>query len=94
MTVYSHSIYKWQSNAQRDALKRARSASLITRNAQSDPRFEHIHEPGGFRRNYLMMKADERGEAQPPPMLNNFIDFLYIFGHFVRPSFLRLKKRI
>lgn len=78
----THSIYKWQSNAQRDALKRTRTTSLMTR-TNVDPRFEHIHEPGGFRRNYLLMKADDQGEgAQPPPMLNNFIDFLYLFGHF------------
>lgn len=45
--------------------------------------FEHIHEPGGFRRNYVLLQgaADEEGEQ--PRILNNFIDFLYIFGHFV-----------
>lgn len=36
------------------------------------------------------MKADEQGDAEPPAMLNNFIDFLYIFGHFVRALRTRL----
>jgi proton-coupled amino acid transporter len=69
-------------------MKRARSISLITdRNAHVDPRFQHIHEPGGFRRNYLLMKADEQGDGPPPVMLNNFIDFLYLYGHFVCHTF-------
>ncbi|TRM64501.1 transmembrane amino acid transporter protein-domain-containing protein [Schizophyllum amplum] len=46
-----------------------------------DPTFEHIHEPGGFRRNYLKIKASEQGVAHPT-VVNNFIDFLFIFGHF------------
>jgi solute carrier family 36 (proton-coupled amino acid transporter) len=50
-----------------------------------DPAFEHIHEPGGFRRNYVLLQATigEDGEQQQPRILNNFIDFLYLFGHFV-----------
>lgn len=83
--VRSHGIYKWQSNAQREAMRRARSTSLIVdRNSHVDPRFQHIHEPGGFRRNYLLLKADEQRDGSPPVMLNNFIDFLYLYGHFVR----------
>ena len=31
----------------------------------------------------LQGAADEEG-GEPPRILNNFIDFLYIFGHFVR----------
>lgn len=46
------------------------------------PAFEHIHEPGGFRRNYVILRANEQGEEEPR-MLNNFIDFLLLFGHFV-----------
>lgn len=48
-----------------------------------DPAFDHIHEPGGFRRNYLLLKANQEG-AEQPQMLKNFVDFLFIFGHFVR----------
>ncbi|KAK7031269.1 hypothetical protein VNI00_013520 [Paramarasmius palmivorus] len=47
--------------------------------AAPDPTFEHIHEPGGFRRNYVLLRANEQG-ADEPRMLNNFIDFLYLLG--------------
>lgn len=87
----SHSIYKWQSNAQRGAIKRSRTTSLITRSSNADPRFEHIHEPGGFRRNYLLMRAEEQPGSEPPVMLNNFIDFLYLFGHFVSGAILHFQ---
>lgn len=61
---------------------RGRAASLVLpRQRTPDPVFEHIHEPGGFRRNYVLMRATERGEEEPH-VLNNFIEFLYIFGHF------------
>ncbi|KAJ7168621.1 vacuolar amino acid transporter 4 [Mycena filopes] len=72
----THDIYKWHSD-QRKLASRARAASLSVLppdTAPTDPAFEHIHEPGGFRRNY-------RGEEEPR-ILNNFIEFLYIFGHF------------
>ena len=52
--------------------------------APPDPAFEHIHEPGGFRRNFVLLRANEQG-VEEPRILNNFIDFLYIFGHFVSP---------
>jgi proton-coupled amino acid transporter len=48
-----------------------------------DPAFEHIHEPGGFRRNYVLLQGTIHEEREPPRMLNNFIEFLYLFGHFV-----------
>jgi proton-coupled amino acid transporter len=48
-----------------------------------DPVFEHIHEPGGFRRNYVLLQGTIHEEREPPRMLNNFIEFLYLFGHFV-----------
>ena len=48
-----------------------------------DPAFEHIHEPGGFRRNYVLLQGAGGEESEQPRMLNNFIDFLYLFGHFV-----------
>ncbi|KAI0261811.1 transmembrane amino acid transporter protein-domain-containing protein [Russula aff. rugulosa BPL654] len=47
-----------------------------------DPAFEHIHEPGGFRRNYVLLQGTIHEEGEPPRMLNNFIEFLYLFGHF------------
>ncbi|KAF9260010.1 vacuolar amino acid transporter 4 [Marasmius fiardii PR-910] len=76
----THDIYRWHANAQRQAA-RVRSASFHGLEPPSDPAFEHIHEPGGFRRNYVLLRANEQG-AEEPVMLNNFIDFLYLYGHF------------
>ena len=85
----THEIYKWQSDSR---LRPARSASFSGIQGSKHPAFEHIREPGGFRRNYLLLRAEEHspGEFEDLPqeggrarMLNNFIDFLYIFGHFV-----------
>ncbi|KAF8071748.1 transmembrane amino acid transporter protein-domain-containing protein [Lyophyllum atratum] len=74
----THDIYKWHAGVSRG---RARAASFAGPSPQPDPAFEHIHEPGGFRRNYVILRATEQG-TEEPRMLNNFIDFLYIFGHF------------
>ncbi|KAF8340300.1 transmembrane amino acid transporter protein-domain-containing protein [Cantharellus anzutake] len=77
----THNIYKWQSDARREALRRTRATSLIAPAINVDSAFQHIHEPGGFRRNYLLLRANEQG-IEVPPMSNHFIDFLYLFGHF------------
>ncbi|KAG8908140.1 neutral amino acid transporter [Tulasnella sp. 403] len=78
----THDIYKWQAESRKAAaMKRSRSVSVPSRVHAVDPAFEHIHEPGGFRRNYLLLKASEQGVDQPP-MLSNFVDFLFLFGHF------------
>ncbi|KAI0783949.1 transmembrane amino acid transporter protein-domain-containing protein [Irpex lacteus] len=76
----THNIYKWQADKRRQARPRASSFAGSTRSSVH-PTFEHIHEPGGFRRNYVAMQAAQRGEEEPQ-MLRNFIEFLYIFGHF------------
>ncbi|KZP00585.1 hypothetical protein CALVIDRAFT_476008 [Calocera viscosa TUFC12733] len=79
----THGIYRWQSSA-RNALKRPRSASFSSaarRATLDDPALHHIHQPNGMRRAYLAAKANARGEEQPA-MVNNFIDFLLLFGHF------------
>jgi hypothetical protein len=81
-----HDIYKWQSDQRRQSM-RVRSASFAAPPAPPDPAFEHIHEPGGFRRNYVLLRANEQG-AEEPRTLNNFIDFLFIFGHFVGLPFV------
>ncbi|KAF8525908.1 transmembrane amino acid transporter protein-domain-containing protein [Hysterangium stoloniferum] len=80
----THDIYKWQSSKD---LRRVRSASFSGTQGNKHPAFEHIREPGGFRRNYLMLRAEdqdaaESGDGMRTNMLRNFIDFLYIFGHF------------
>ncbi|KAJ3503456.1 hypothetical protein NMY22_g18245 [Coprinellus aureogranulatus] len=75
----THDIYKWHADQQRAA--RQRAVSFHALRAPQDPAFEHIHEPGGFRRNYMLLRADEQGE-DVPPMTETFIDFLTLFGHF------------
>lgn len=77
----THNIYKWQSE-QRRVAARPRSASFAgSTHSTVNPAFANIHEPGGFRRNYLIMRAHEQGEERPE-MASSFIEFLYLFGHF------------
>ncbi|KAI0067192.1 hypothetical protein BV25DRAFT_1795537 [Artomyces pyxidatus] len=77
----THDIYKWQQDQRRAA--RVRAASFAGSSvAATDPAFEHIHEPGGFRRNYVMLRANGGEGVEDRRILRNFIDFLYIFGHF------------
>ena len=77
----THNIYKWQSDQRRSVRPRAASFAGST-HSNVNPAFANIHEPGGFRRNYLLMRAHEQGEEQPE-MVSSFIEFLYLFGHFV-----------
>ena len=78
---YRHEIYKYQERAHRNAKPRAASVSVPAHTIQQDPAFEHIHEPGGFRRNYILLHANQHG-LEEPPVTSTFIDFLYLFGHF------------
>lgn len=77
----THDIYKWHADRRRQVQGRARAISFHAPEPEPDPAFEHIHEPGGFRRNYMKLRANEQG-TEEPPMLDNFIDFLTLFGHF------------
>ncbi|KAH9928701.1 transmembrane amino acid transporter protein-domain-containing protein [Fomitopsis serialis] len=77
----THNIYKWQADKRRQAA-RPRAASFAGSTRSTDPAFQHIHEPGGFRRNYLLMRRGEDGTADLPHVPRNFIEFLYLFGHF------------
>ncbi|KAL1940248.1 hypothetical protein VTO73DRAFT_9200 [Trametes versicolor] len=77
----THSIYKWQADKRRQTARpRSNSYAGSTSTELPHPAFEHLHEPGGFRRNYVMLR-DPEGAVQRP-MVRNFIEFLYIFGHF------------
>lgn len=78
---HSHDIYKYHSKQQRQ-VARPRASSYVRPSPAAGPEFEHIHEPGGFRRNYVWLRANQNPEAEPPRMLNNFIDFLFLYGHF------------
>ncbi|CUA71442.1 Vacuolar amino acid transporter 3 [Schizosaccharomyces pombe 972h-] [Rhizoctonia solani] len=77
----THEIYKWHADQGREHLRRPRSVSFSGPEVSVDPAFRHIHEPGGFRRNYVMLAAREQGQENPR-MLHNFIEFLYLYGHF------------
>jgi proton-coupled amino acid transporter len=82
----THNIYKWQSDQRR--LARPRSSSFAgSTHSNANPAFANIHEPGGFRRNYLLMRAHEQGEEEPE-MVSSFIEFLFLFGHFVNITML------
>ncbi|EIN09975.1 hypothetical protein PUNSTDRAFT_86492 [Punctularia strigosozonata HHB-11173 SS5] len=75
----THTLYKWQADQRRK--QRPRAASFSAQSSTSrDPAFENIHEPGGFRRAYVLQRAGENGDR--PRMLRNFVEFLFIFGHF------------
>lgn len=77
----SHDIYKWHTDQRRQAA-RPRAASYSGSVAPSNPAFEHIHEPGGFRRNYVHLQSNGQ-TLYERRTTNNFIEFLYIFGQFV-----------
>ncbi|KAL5526503.1 hypothetical protein ACEPAF_8227 [Sanghuangporus sanghuang] len=80
----THPIYKWQADQQRQSA-RPRAASFHSPSPEplhpSHTAFEHIREPGGFRRNYVLHRANQQG-VEEPAVSNNFIEFLYLFGHF------------
>ncbi|KAI0368819.1 hypothetical protein BV20DRAFT_1053784 [Pilatotrama ljubarskyi] len=77
----THSIYKWHADRRREAARpRSNSFAGSTHTEPPHPAFEHLHEPGGFRRHYVILRDPER--AAQRPMVRNFIEFLYIFGHF------------
>ncbi|KAJ9120617.1 hypothetical protein QFC22_002546 [Naganishia vaughanmartiniae] len=77
----THGIYKYQQSSLRAARRASFSAPPVRRNASLDPSLAHIHEPGGFRRQFVINSARERGE-QAPRVLKSFVDFLYLYGHF------------
>ncbi|KAI0661798.1 transmembrane amino acid transporter protein-domain-containing protein [Cubamyces menziesii] len=77
----THSIYKWQADRRRQSARpRSNSYAGSTHTEPPHPAVEHIREPGGFRRHYVLSRDPER--AAQRPMVRNFIEFLYIFGHF------------
>ncbi|EJT51136.1 hypothetical protein A1Q1_07600 [Trichosporon asahii var. asahii CBS 2479] len=78
----THEVYKWQQDHQRTRRSsRAQSFSHADRSAIIDPQLAQMKEPGGFRRNFVVARAQERG-VEEPPMIRNFVDFLFLYGHF------------
>jgi proton-coupled amino acid transporter len=47
-----------------------------------DPSLQHLRQLGGFRRQFVQKRAQARGE-EVPRMLRSFVDFLFLYGHFV-----------
>ncbi|CAG8446432.1 3361_t:CDS:2 [Ambispora leptoticha] len=79
----THEVYKWHQDVESEPLKRSRSKSLyLPRSELSDPHFSNIRQPGGFRRHYVSMKAQQEGKEPPNFFTENFIDFLTMYGHF------------
>ena len=79
----SHDIYKWQHDHRAGPKRSASFSHLPTdRSANLDPTLAHIKEPGGFRRNFIVNRAQEQG-LEAPPVVRNVIDFLFLYGHFV-----------
>ncbi|KAG9315046.1 transmembrane amino acid transporter protein-domain-containing protein [Chiua virens] len=76
----THDIYKWHADQRRQST-RPRSASYAGSVAPPNPAFEHIHEPGGFRRNYVLLQSNDQ-DVNERRATSNFIDFLYIYGQF------------
>lgn len=90
----SHDIYKWQNEHRSPGrLNRSASFSHADRSAIVDPAAAQMKEPGGFRRNYLSARAQERG-VEEPQMIRNVIDFLFIYGHFVSTVLQKLTPRL
>ncbi|KAI5450432.1 hypothetical protein NCC49_003055 [Naganishia albida] len=77
----THAIYKYQQSSLRPARRASFSAPLPRRDTSIDPSLAHIHEPGGFRRQFIINSARERGQ-EAPRVLRSFVDFLYLYGHF------------
>ncbi|WVO15887.1 hypothetical protein L204_103552 [Cryptococcus depauperatus] len=77
----THDLYKWKNSVARPARSASFSHIPLDRSAILDPSLAHIKEPGGFRRNFVVNRAQEQGLAAPN-MLRNVIDFLFIYGHF------------
>ncbi|ORX40275.1 transmembrane amino acid transporter protein-domain-containing protein [Kockovaella imperatae] len=80
----THELYKWQQDNARARLARSASFSGVDVDrvtSLGDPTLAHIKEPGGFRRNFVVNRAQEQG-LEPPPVMRNVIDFLFYYGHF------------
>uniref|UniRef100_V5EQL7 Amino acid transporter n=2 Tax=Kalmanozyma brasiliensis (strain GHG001) TaxID=1365824 RepID=V5EQL7_KALBG len=77
-------VYRWAHKNRRVSARRTRSESLhMPRTATIDPELDvqGIKEPGGFRRFFVVNRAEEQGRPAPRA-LRSFIDFLSLYGHF------------
>ncbi|KAI8339776.1 transmembrane amino acid transporter protein-domain-containing protein [Choanephora cucurbitarum] len=78
----THDIYKWAGDMENEQIKRQRSQSFyVPRNEPLDPALARLKDPGGFRRHFVVNKAERQGR-QPSWMTRTFVDFLALYGHF------------
>ncbi|KAI8981421.1 transmembrane amino acid transporter protein-domain-containing protein [Pilobolus umbonatus] len=80
----THDIYKWAEGVENEQLwKRQRSQSfLIPRNEPVPSSLARLKDPGGFRRHFVVNKAERQGRSPPHWMTRTFVDFLALYGHF------------
>jgi proton-coupled amino acid transporter len=80
----THDIYKWADDIENEQLaKRQRSQSFyVPRNEPLDPALARLKDPGGFRRHFVVDKANRQGRQPPNWMTRTFVDFLALYGHF------------
>ncbi|OXC64687.1 hypothetical protein AYX13_05965 [Cryptococcus neoformans] len=78
----THDLYKWQHDHRTRPVRSASFSHVpVDRSTVLDPHLAHIKEPGGFRRNFVVNRAQEQG-LEAPNMVRNVVDFLFLYGHF------------
>lgn len=80
----SRDILKSQAKT-KTQLKRTKSTSNI--NHRRDSSASALNVPGGFRRQFITNKAKSSNKQQVPFLTHNFIEFLYLYGHFAGEDF-------
>ena len=75
-------VYRWAHQKRRGRRVRSESMHLPSTSHIDIPHdMDSIKQPGGFRRFFMLRKAESRGEP-PPRALRSFVDFLTLYGHF------------
>lgn len=87
-----HDLYKWQHDHRTRPVRSASFSHVpVDRSTVLDPHLAHIKEPGGFRRNFVVNRAQEQG-LEAPNMVRNVVDFLFLYGHFVCPRHCQINE--
>ncbi|ORX93915.1 hypothetical protein K493DRAFT_330053 [Basidiobolus meristosporus CBS 931.73] len=81
----THDIYKNIDPPQRPARSNSFSDSINSPYVNAENRKSAVglmREPGGFRRDYIVSKAQQQGKAPPAVATRSFMDYMYLFNHF------------
>lgn len=78
----THDIYKWADDMEQEQAARQRSQSFYLPRSSVDPTLARLKGPGGFRRHFVVDKANRQGREPPHWMTRTFVDFLALYGHF------------